>query len=363
MVVESEKIYASSVSMVISSCLLATFFGIGSYIMYNLSYQDAFIASIIGAIISCLFFKVFYFIFKNNTEINIFELSKKIYGKFFGNVLNIILLCAIVLITCAILFNLSSFLNLEYLPDSPVNLLESILLLTLSYVCSKNLADILKVNQIFVFICFINIILNIIGLFPKFEIRNIEPLFVASCTNLAKSVFTYVVLSFVAYFMVLITNYKSVADKNEMDKRMKMSLYSTNIILIGIILLAILLLGKEYIALFRYPEYIGLKQFGLFNMVERIENILSLQLYFNAFSLLMFLIYYIKVFLPHSKFENLYTFVITFCIYFLTNFLFKDSMTFILLVEKYFGYVILIGIMLPIILIFAKLRFFTNSSK
>lgn len=363
MVVESEKLYASSVSMVISSCLLATFFGIGSYIMYNLSYQDAFIAAIIGAIISCIFFKLFYYIFENNEKANIFELSKSLFGNVLGNILNILMLVAIVLILCSILFNLASFLNLEYLPDSSINLLEAILLLTLSYVCSKSLSTILKVNQIFVFICFFNIILNVIGLFPKFEFRNIEPLFVSSTTDIIKSVFTYVVLSFVSYFMILVTNKKSITDKTEVDKRMSQSLFCTNIVLVCIILLAILLLGKEYIALFRYPEYIGLKQFGLFNMVERIENILSLQLYFNAFSLLMFLTYYIKQFLPQGKQSKFYPFIITFCVYFLTNYLFKDTMTFISLVEQYFGYVILIGIMFPVTLIYVKLHFFTNSLK
>ena len=363
MVAESEKLYASSISMVISSCLLATFFGIGSYIMYNLSYQDAFVAAIIGAFISCIFFKLFYYIFKNNEKANIFELSKALFGNLIGNILNIFMFIAIVLILCSILFNLASFLNLEYLPDSPINLLEAILLLTLSYVCSKSLSTILKVNQIFVFICFFNIILNVIGLFPKFEFRNIEPLLVTSSTNIIKSIFTYVVLSFVSYFMILLTNKKSIADKDQIDKRMKLSLLCTNIILVGIILLAILLLGKEYIALFRFPEYIGLKQFGLFNIVERIENVLSLQLYFNAFSLLMFLIYYIKLFLPQGKYVKFYPFIITFFVYFLTNLLFKDTMTFISLVEKHFGYVILIGIMIPVTLIYIKLHFFTKSLK
>ncbi len=363
MVVESEKIYTVSVVMIISSCLLATFFGIGSYMMYNESFQDAFVASAIGAVISCIFFYFFYYIFEHNTYNSIFELNSNIFGKVFGAIINLVIILALVIITCAILFNLSSFLNLEYLPDSKTNMLEAILLLTLSYVCSKNISQILKVNQIFVFICLLNIILNVVGLFPKFEIRNIEPLFNAPKISILKSIGIYVILSFVSYFMLLIVNKKMVQDKDILKKRMIISLLFSNIVLIGIIFLAIILLGKEYIALFRFPEYVGLKQFGLFNMVERIENILSLQLYYNAFSLLMFLIYFIKSYLPNNKLAKFYPFIITFFIYFITNFLFEDTMSFIMLVEKYYAYVILIGLMTPVLLIFIKMHFFTKLPK
>ena len=77
MVAESEKVYTSSVAMIFSSCLLATFFGIGSYMMYNESFQDAFIASIIGAVISCLFFYFFYY--------SIWNYFKFGYSCFFSN--------------------------------------------------------------------------------------------------------------------------------------------------------------------------------------------------------------------------------------------------------------------------------------
>lgn len=363
MVKESEKIYSTEIVMVFSSTLLATFFGIGSYIMYNLSSQDAFLASIIGAILSFGVFYIVYYIFNHNTKNTIFELSIQLFGKVFGNILNVILVLALFIISCVILFNMASFLNLEYLPDSSVKMLEALLLLTSVYVCSKRLPQILRVNQIFCFVCFFNIVLNIIGLFPKFDIRNLEPVFVTGKLNFIKSVFTYVVLSIIAYFILLISNRSKVADRNILNRRMIICVISTHVVLIGIILLAILLLGKEYISLFRYPEYIGLKQFGLFNMVERIENILSLQLYFNDFSLLMFLIYFIKSFLPSNKYVKYYPVLITALIYFVTSNIFKDSMNFINLVEKYFVYVILAGIMFPIMLIFIKLHFFTKNEK
>lgn len=363
MVKESEKIYTTEIVMVFSSTLLATFFGIGSYIMYNQSAQDAFWAAIIGAILSFIVFYIVCYIFNNNSENTIFELCRSLFGKVFGNILNILMILTIFILTCVILFNMASFLNLEYLPDSSVNMIEALLLLTTVYVCSKRLPQILRVNQIFVFVCMFNIIINVIGLFPKFDIRNLEPVFVASKIDFIKSVFTYVVLSIIAYFTLLLTSRAKIADKKILNKRMIISVVTTHIVLIGIILLTILLLGKEYISMFRYPEYIGLKQFGLFNMIERIENILSLQLYFNAFSLLMFLIYFIKSYLPSNKYVKYYPVLITSAIYFVTILLFKDSMTFINLVEKYIAYVILGGLMLPITLIFVKLHFFTKLPK
>ena len=97
MVAESEKVYTSSVAMIFSSCLLATFFGIGSYMMYNESFQDAFIASIIGAVISCLFFYFFYYIFEHNTYNTIFELSCNSFGKVFGTILNLVIVASLVI--------------------------------------------------------------------------------------------------------------------------------------------------------------------------------------------------------------------------------------------------------------------------
>lgn len=352
---ESKEIYSFGVSCIFLSSFLAMFLGFGSYLMFNLSKNDTYIAVIIGTLVSLGLFYIFNYIFKNNNTDNLIELNKKIFGKISSKILNGMLFIAFFILSCFIVFNISNFLNIEYLPEMSINFFKILVLLTIVYICSKSLSVIIKANQIFAIISVVAIIIDALGLYSKFNIVNLEPIFNTSPTNLIQSILIYVFLSIVAFCMLLITSKSKVKDKERASSTMFKMIVFSNIVQFIIILVTTLVLGEKFISTFRYPEYIALKQFSLFNLLERVENILALHFYFNSFSLLTFLFYYMINILPENKIKKYYSIVISVVIYFITSLIFKEGIVFYEIVNNSIIYVILIGILVPIILTFFKI--------
>lgn len=352
---QSKEIYSSGVACIFLSSFFAMFFGIGSYLIYNKTGNDSYIATIIGSIISMLLLYIFYYIFSNNPKENIYKLNENLFNKKIGCILNFILFLTFAIISCIVLYNVSNFLNVEYLPETNINLIKALILVSIIYISSKGLPEIIRANQIFSIISIVILVLDIIGLYPKFEISNLEPIFNSSTTDIVYSVFIYVVLSIVPFSMLLITSKKRIKDSDRTKSVIFRIVLFTNLMQIIICLITILVLGKEFISAFRFPEYIALKQFSLFNILERVENILSLQFYFNSFSLLSLLFHFMINFLPDNKVKKYYSTIISIVLFIVTSIFFKDSTVFTMLLEKYLIYVILIGIMLPIIITFFKM--------
>lgn len=354
---ESKQICSVGVAFVFLSSFLSMFFGMGTYFMFNVTGNDSYLAAIIGSILSIGIFFIFRYIYFHNTEEDIYSLTRKLFGKGFGTFINLFFFISFCVIAAIVLFNLSNFLNVEYLPDTNENFIKAIILVTIIYISSKSLSEIVRVNQIFSYINLILIAIDICGLFSKVNIKYIEPINYFGKTCMLKSVFIYVTLSIVPYMMLLITSKNNIIG-TEKDKTMSVinrTVLLTNVLQIIIILMTILILGKDFINVFRFPEYIALKQFTLFNILERVENILALNFYFNSISFLSFLFYYMIKFLPDWKIKKWYSVIISIVLIIVTSLVFLEGISFASIVGKYIYYVILIGIMLPILLIFTKL--------
>ncbi len=354
---ESKQICSVGVAFVFLSSFLAIFFGMGTYFMFIISGNDSFIAAIIGAVLSIPLLLVFRYIYFNNTQENIYELTKSLYGKKIGFVINLFLFIAFLIISSIVLFNLTNFLNVEYLPDTNVTFIKAIILVTIIYISSKSLSEIVRVNQIFSYINIILILIDICGLFSRFDFKYLEPINYIEKTSMLKSIGLYLVLSIIPYMMLLITSKNNIieSEREKTSSVINRTVILTNVIQIIIILMTIIILGKEFINMFRFPEYIALKQFTLFNILERVENVLALNFYFNSISFLSFLFYYMISFLPDLKIKRCYSIILSILIVIITSLLFNEGISFAYIASKYLIYVTLIGILLPILLIFVKL--------
>ncbi len=352
---DSEKIYSLGYSFIILSSFFAVFLGIGSYLMFKNTRNDTYWVCIIGALISTIIFFIIRYIINNNDYDDIYELNKGIFGKFFGKLLNFILLVGFISVACIILFNNANFFNAEYLPDTSINFLKAIILLPLVYISSKNLSSIIKMNQV---LCFINIgmfVLSILGVFAEFDLTNLEPFLNVSTGEIFRSILIYVTLSTVPFSMLLVASRKRIKDTERLNGNLLKTFVFTNFLQFLVILITLLVLGEKFISVFRFPEHIALKQFNLFNILQRIENFLALQFYFSSFSLMSFLFYYIIKAMPQTKLKNYYSIAISVFLYFLTSVLFTNTIVFVEVIEKYIVYIILITILLPIIITFFRL--------
>jgi len=357
---ESDNIYSFGFSSMIFTLIKAVFFGLGTYIMFNISKGDIVTSSIFGFLVSFLYFGVIYYIVSKNEYKDIFELNEAMFGKVFGTAINYYLGFAYFAIASIILYNLSNFINIEYLNTSNLNYIKSLLLVPVIYASTKKLSSLIKMNQIFAFITFSIIIFSLLGIFGRFEIFNVEPLFTAGVKSITHSTLVYFSCIVVALSILPIVSIKTIIDKVNLKSNMLGAFIITNITQIVIIVFTLIALGIEFILIFRYPEYVSLKQFELFKIFERVENILALRYLFNAFCLLSFIYYYIlRIFSVNRKKET-GSYILSFVLVVITALIFGYNSLFIDFIMKYLVWINMIGIFLPMMLIFIRMLYYNK---
>lgn len=360
---QEDYIYSLGIASVFFTSMLAIFLGVGTYIIYSMAeHESATVAFIAGIVVLAISY-IFITIFNNNTCKNLYEYSKKLYGKAIGTILNILIIISLSIISCIALYNIANFLNVEYLPESNVNYLKLLILVPIIYICTKDLPTLIKCNQVFFLVSILIFAFDILGVMGEVHLTNLEPVFSLPKLDYIKSILCYVSFSIVPLFMILITNKSRIYDKEKVDKKLYIMIAFTCLTTAILILFTILVLGKEYISSFRFPEYIALKQFKLFSIFERIENILSLVYLFVSYCLLSNLIYMITDIFEKRKSKFVFSIVLMIILVLVSSVAFKEATMFLNIVNNYIYYVILAGLMLPILLIFIKSKISTKKLK
>lgn len=279
----TEKIYSTGFASLIANLISAAFFGIGTYKIFAECNNDAYIAAIIGIIASILPLTMLIFINKNSKGLDIIDLNINLLGKFFGNILNIVLNVTYFFITVVIFYNITEFLSIYYLPDTSIIYIQLMLLVVITFASGKNMVVISKISQLVFIINIIFFLTCQLGIFEKFNLERIYPVMQNGINPVVKGSLMYFLLAAFPIFLVtIIPSYKLEYDKNS-TKKISIFYFLAHLVLLVIIFTTILTLGKELILIYRYPEYYGLKTFSLFKILERLENTLSLQFIFTMF--------------------------------------------------------------------------------
>jgi spore germination protein KB len=110
------------------------------------------------------------------------------------------------------------------------------------------------------------------------------------------------------------------------------------IIFIGIVI--IFVLGPNLISVYRFPEYMILKELKLFNFIEKIENLVSLIWFFDIFIITSLCLYNVNDILEkNNKNKLLYIFIII--TLFISEYMAKYY-KYVMYLYKYMPYILLI---------------------
>ena len=327
----NQKIYGTGIAMLIANLLFAPFFGFGTYMIYQESANDSYIAVIIGIILSILPLTMLLFINKYSESKSIIDLNVNLFGKIFGNVLNVVLNLTYFFCAVIVFYNISNFFSLNYLQDTQKIYIDILILLAISYGASKNSAVISRMSQIIFFINIIFFFVCQIGIFKEYQIDRIYPILQNGINPVIKSSLKYFIcLSFPIFLVTIIPNYEIHKDSKN---NLKISIFY---FLMQLCVLSI-----------------------LFEIIERIEDTLSLQFLFSMFVFMVMCLHFIirslkKVF-KNNQSENLFPLILCFLILIISKYLFKnvtESFDSILpLILK----IIFIGIFIPMLITFAGL--------
>lgn len=356
---ESNRITTWGFSSFIVTLTKSGFIGMASYIMFYYSNIDSYISAILGSIIGIIPLLIFVFLMKHSENKDILELNTSLFGKIFGNILNFILNLTILFMAIVALYNISQFTEIQYMPDTDTNYLKILILVPIVYAASKNITVISKISQIILIINFLIFVFTLLGFIGKCDITNIFPIMQDGAMPVLKSTLIYFIFSTFPTFMLTIIPQDKVMQEKHKTRKIFFMYGLGNLMLIVIILTTILILGGDLIPMFRYPEYIALKRFQLFGLIERVENTLSLQFVFNTIMYLIisfhFIIQSLKKILKNNQRENFFPYILAIIILIASNLIFKNTVESSNFIKNYIPYIISIGIFSPMIITFLGL--------
>ncbi len=260
----SKKEKLSLVYFISNSFFLAS----GYSIIFKLSGKDSWISMFIGMLIGLsliyMFNKTCFNKNRNyilNEKIN--KLKKTLISIFF-----IFIIFSNILIV-------RIFATSFFLTKTP-GLFITIPFLFLAYLNSKKgIKTISKISEILMPISMFVILITIITTLKDGSISSFLPVLSSSKKNILLASFYFAI--FTAMPQLLLFDIK-IDEKEHVKYYIQSSLIS---ILIGIA--TIYVLGPYLIKIFRFPEYMVLKQIKLFNFIEKVENLIGLIWFFNLF--------------------------------------------------------------------------------
>lgn len=324
---------------------------IGSYLMFKISQVDTHISTLVGFLIALIPFAMFMTISKNKNELDILDLNTKLFGKFFGNVLNVILNIVFIFLGSLILYVITQYIDIQYIPDTSSRYVKILIMMPVIYAATKNIATIARISQVVLFINVGIFILSLFGLLSEFSYDNLLPVFSMDITSILKSSLIFALSISTPIFLITIIPQKQVVKKEYSKKKMLVFFTASVIILAIVIVTTILILGIDVINIYRYPIYMALRQFSIFTIIERLERFLSLQFLGDVIIYLILTVHFTAVSLKKvikiNKKQNYFSIFVGIVILLLAMFVFKNTVMVNKLIEKYYMYILLLGVLFP----------------
>ena len=311
------------------------FLASGYSLIFNTSSYDSWISMIIGSLIG-----LFIVIIINKFGFN------KIKNYILNNNLNIFIKVIFIMFFSFILFInviiLRVFTTSFYLTKTPGWFITIPYILLCLYNSKLGIKNIAKEAQILMPLSAFIIVINMLGVCKDGSIDYFLPLFNTPIIKIILSSLYFAILTSIPQLLLFDI-------KLEKKEHIKGYLFITSLLVfIGSII--IFVLGPSLIKIYRFPEYMVLKQLKIFNFVEKIENLVGMIWFFDLFISSSICLYNIDKTIKSNK----VFYIIPILIIFLVEFS-SYHYQIVMFIYKYMPYLLLsLGILFFICLYFIK---------
>ena len=275
------------------------FFGIGISLICKYTDKDTYIGAIVGTMLGFLIVLGYRFIIRHKNGESFNQIMSQ--HKVIGLITRVLFLIASIVILAYSLLTYKTFVTSFLLINTPVFIILIPWLLLLIYCAWNGLTMIHKLASALLPISIVLSLMSIMSVIGNFDYYNFLPILTTSPTSLFMTTISFAGISAFPGILSLYFDY---------DVKHFASYYLLSALSVVIAILCINgVFGEVLVNVFRFPEYMVLKQVKLLNFIEKIENILSIAWAFDLFITSAFSIYSIKSLLPKKK-NNLLTFAV-----------------------------------------------------
>jgi len=350
----------STLTFFISRCFYT---GVAIHNITFLAKQDSWISIILAFIVGIIPFALFLALINIEPSLSFSQLVKKYCGKTLGTIINIILIVSVTYHASIVLWNLSNFINSQFLFKTPITVISIFFMIPIIYTVSKGLKTIGRTSMVLFLITIIIYVITLLSLIGKLDISNIFPILENGITPVLDGTLVELSYSVLAIFPLLIIPKNNISENQKLKKSL-ITFYIINFLSMFIVMfLIITIFGSPLANLYQYPEFHILKTVNIANFFQRVESVLAFQWLFDFAVGLIIFVYFLKTAIQQTfnfenKFDKTLILIISTIIIYLSTIIFENNTIaydFLGKTYKYIRLIILFGIPL-LIYIIAKLR-------
>ncbi|MGE7997982.1 endospore germination permease, partial [Lysinibacillus sp. NPDC093190] len=237
--------------------------------------QDAWIAAIIGVVISLPIVKLFVALGNRTPTLTFVEANEKILGRFFGKITTIGFIIISLLSAGELLYFIGIFMKTEIMPETPTMAFALMFSIIIIYAAFLGIEVFARSAEILCPIFILIFIFFVIFISPSIHIENIQPIMETPKKSLFFSIIRFISL-FSFPLAVLLTIFPSAVNvQKSAQKGFYIGTIIGGIVLITIITLSILVLGPANTAARTFPSYSLAQRISIGNFLQRIEVIMA----------------------------------------------------------------------------------------
>ena len=330
-----EKINCIQLFSILFFVMTCSLTGMGLIAVLKKASVDAYLCPLIASILGIPLIIMFIIISNYKPELTLGEKIIDVFGKVLGTIINYLFIILVFFFSVALLYNLSTFIVSQFLPETPSYIVAFLFMLIIIYINIKGIETMSRVSLLLLSITLIFFLITVLGLTKTFEIDNLKPFLEYGFKNPFSGSLYILFLNYFPLFTLLTIPKQQITDKKNYTKYFIIAYIASTLFMFIMILITLGNLGINLAQLYQYPEYIVLKRINILDFLDRIENLLSIQRILKLFITLSFYTYFISnTIKPHNK-SKIIPCAIFIPITFLSQKIYKNTTQFNHFVLKY----------------------------
>lgn len=365
----NNKISKFQISMFLALICSSLYLGLSNIILLRKSGNEVLISMIVGTILGLIPIFMYLKINSSLPKLNIYQKNISLFGKFFGNIINILYILIYIVMLIIATRSIIVFVTSKYLLNTPYIFVGLLVIITCLIICFKGLETIARVSQLMFIASLLFIIIIEISLIQFIEIKNILPLFSSNnyIFNIIDGAIYHVGSVSLLTMLLLAINKSKIKDQKNYNITIISFYLLTSLLLTIVMSFVISCFGYNLASLFRYPEYILLKKINISSSELHLENLLAFRWIFYAIALVNISLYGIicgiKNYIKKVKLSNMIIIIIAVVCIIIGDTVFKYVPKTIILVKDYYIPFIAIPMFLILLITFIKCLFLKKESK
>ncbi len=213
---------------------------------------------------------------------NIFDISKYVYGRLFGNLINLLFTWFALHLGSLVLRNFVEFITIVGLPETPDLVPASNLILLTIWVVKEGIEVLGRWGEFFVLVSITLLLFAFILLTPQMDSTNLLPILyngIKPVIGGAFAIFAFPFVELVTFMMV----FSSLKNRQSSYKIFLIGLLIGGFVLLVTVITDLLILGADNYSELYFPLYMSISKINVGNFLQRLEIIAAVTFLIGGF--------------------------------------------------------------------------------